>query len=733
MLEKQIPHVVVTEATTPAETRILPRGNWMDETGDVVAPAIPVFLGKLDTGGKPATRLDLANWLVDPRNPLIAARLRQPRLAAIFRHRHFQDVGRFWLARRMARPSRTAGLAGRRVRAARMAGAGHARLGHAPHRARHRDSARLPAGIRAIATDERDPDNRLLAHQSRYRVDAEMVRDIALSVSGLMAEKFGGPSVKPFEPDGYLIDHEFSQARILRQPWRRPLSPRCLHLLAAQFLHPSLLTFDAPTREECTVNRTTSNTPLQALVLLNDPIYVEASRAFAAGILKHDASLASRIDWAFQKVLDRAPTAEERRIASDLYRTSLEQFRRSPADAARTVESGRSARPARRETRGVGCHDHGGARPVEHARDHHEELTHEALRLRISSACLPQPRVGLRGFAGTEQSAGPGHRCIPRRGESAPSPGQSQAHHLPLSGRRPFAPGNVRQQTEAPRAVHGKPMPESFTKGQQIAQLQGTELHCFGPQYEFKRFGKSGQEICELFPHIGSVADDICIVRSMSTEQINHDPAHTIMNTGSIIPGRPSMGSWVFYGLGADTKDLPGFVVLLSTGRGGQMQPIAARQWSAGLLPSKFQGVKFNSVGDPVLYIQNPPGVNAKTPARFGGRHQPAQPRRIHRPARSRNPDAHRAIRDGVPHANQRPRPYGHEQGTAEGSGRSTAPSRAMGRSPRTVCWRGGWRSAAFASSSFTTAIGTTTAASKPTSPSRPKRPIEPPPPSSPT
>jgi hypothetical protein len=162
------------------------------------------------------------------------------------------------------------------------------------------------------------------------------------------------------------------------------------------------------------------------------------------------------------------------------------------------------------------------------------------------------------------------------------------------------------------REVAGKPMPESFTKGQQIAQLQGSKLTCFGPQYEFKKFGKSGQEICELFPHLGSVADDLCIVRSMWTEQINHDPAHTIMNTGSIIPGRPSMGSWVFYGLGADANDLPGFVVLLSTGEGGQMQPIAARQWSAGLLPSKFQGVKLNSAGDPVLYIQNPPGINAK-------------------------------------------------------------------------------------------------------------------------
>jgi hypothetical protein len=158
--------------------------------------------------------------------------------------------------------------------------------------------------------------------------------------------------------------------------------------------------------------------------------------------------------------------------------------------------------------------------------------------------------------------------------------------------------------------LNGKPMPESFTKGQQLAQLQGKKLICFGPQYGFKKFGKSGLELCELFPEIGSVADDICIVRSMTTEQINHDPAHTVMNTGVIIAGRPSMGSWVLYGLGSEAQDLPGFIVLVSSGKGGQMQPIAARQWSSGFLPSRFQGVKFNSVGDPVLYIKNPQGVD---------------------------------------------------------------------------------------------------------------------------
>jgi hypothetical protein len=159
------------------------------------------------------------------------------------------------------------------------------------------------------------------------------------------------------------------------------------------------------------------------------------------------------------------------------------------------------------------------------------------------------------------------------------------------------------------RAMNDQPMPESFTRGQQIAQLQGKELKCFAPQYDFQKHGASGQEISELFPHLGGVADELCILRSMFTEQINHDPAHTFMNTGSIITGRPSMGSWLLYGLGADTEDLPGYVVLFSAGKGGQMQPIAARQWHSGFLPSRFQGVKFESKGAPVLYLDNPPGV----------------------------------------------------------------------------------------------------------------------------
>jgi len=161
--------------------------------------------------------------------------------------------------------------------------------------------------------------------------------------------------------------------------------------------------------------------------------------------------------------------------------------------------------------------------------------------------------------------------------------------------------------------MHGKPMPESITKGQQIAQLQGSKLVCMAPQHPFQKWGESGQEISTIWPELAShCADDLCIVRSLHTEAINHDPAHTFMNTGSMIAGRPAMGSWLLYGLGADTQELPGFVVMVSTGNYGQKQPIAARQWHSGFLPSRFQGVEFRSVGDPVLYVHGPAGVTAE-------------------------------------------------------------------------------------------------------------------------
>ncbi|MEO1836390.1 MAG: DUF1501 domain-containing protein [Akkermansiaceae bacterium] len=197
--------------------------------------------------------------------------------------------------------------------------------------------------------------------------------------------------------------------------------------------------------------------------------------------------------------------------------------------------------------------------------------------------------------------------------------GVLQKPHLPQKAKRVIhlcmagGPSHLETLDYKPKLAEmdGKPMPKSITEGQPIAQLQGSRnnLKCLGPQHEFKHYGKSGQHISSIFPHVGEVADEIAIVRSMVTEQINHDPAHTFMNTGTQISGRPCMGSWLLYGLGAETNDLPGYVVLTSVG-GGQNQPIAARQWHSGFLPSRFQGVPFHAKGDPVLYVGNPKGVS---------------------------------------------------------------------------------------------------------------------------
>jgi len=189
-------------------------------------------------------------------------------------------------------------------------------------------------------------------------------------------------------------------------------------------------------------------------------------------------------------------------------------------------------------------------------------------------------------------------------------------HHRPKAKRVIFlcmagGPSHLETFDYKPKLAEldGKPMPPSFTKGQPIAQLQGKPLKCQGPLVKFQKHGKSGMEISDFLPWHAKMADDICVLRSLVTEQINHDPAHTFMNTGTGISGRPSMGSWINYGLGSTSDNLPGFVVLTSVG-GRNPQPIAQRQWSAGFLPGRFQGVELNSVGTPVHYVGSPAGVN---------------------------------------------------------------------------------------------------------------------------
>ncbi len=159
-------------------------------------------------------------------------------------------------------------------------------------------------------------------------------------------------------------------------------------------------------------------------------------------------------------------------------------------------------------------------------------------------------------------------------------------------------------------ALDGQPMPTSYTEGQPIAQLQGQPLKVQGHLTKFSRYGKQGQWISDYLPWHQKMADDICVIRSMHTEQINHDPAHTFMNTGTAISGRPSMGAWVTYGLGSESQNLPGFVVMTSVG-GRDPQPIASRQWASGFLPSRYQGVEFSSTGQPVNYVDPPNGVSS--------------------------------------------------------------------------------------------------------------------------
>jgi hypothetical protein len=236
--------------------------------------------------------------------------------------------------------------------------------------------------------------------------------------------------------------------------------------------------------------------------------------------------------------------------------------------------------------------------------------TEEFIRSVNRRSFLKQSAYGLGGLALSTLLNSPSRADevgkTPRGGQRGVPGKARRVIHLCMAG----GPSHLETLDWKPelRKLHGQAFPDSFTKGQQLAQLQGAKLMAYGPQHEFRTFGKSGQNICGLFEKIGSLADDICIVRSMVTEQINHDTAHAFMNSGSILKSRPSMGSWLLYGLGSMSENLPGFVVLVSVGRGGA-QPVSARQWSAGFLPGKFQGVQLQTRGDAVHYVGSPEGV----------------------------------------------------------------------------------------------------------------------------
>src|SRR5262249_11995666 len=160
----------------------------------------------------------------------------------------------------------------------------------------------------------------------------------------------------------------------------------------------------------------------------------------------------------------------------------------------------------------------------------------------------------------------------------------------------------------APRArLEGKPIPPSVIGGQRYAFIR-PDAAVLGPRFKFARHGKCGAELSEVLPHLAKVVDDVCLVRSVKTDQFNHAPAQIFFNTGFAQPGRPSLGSWVLYGLGAETQDLPAFVVL-STGSGISG---GSANWSSGFLPTVYTGVRFRNSGDPILNVSSPPGVDAR-------------------------------------------------------------------------------------------------------------------------
>lgn len=328
-----MPHTLVSESTTPRTLRILARGNWMDDSGEVVTPMAPHFLPQIRATGR-ATRLDLANWIVSPENPL-TARVFVNRLWKLFfgigLTKSLDDFGiqgeppvhpelLDWLATEFV-------ASGWDIK--------HMVRLMVTCDAYLQDSKASPAQL------ARDPFNRLYARQSAFRIDAEFVHDTALSLAGLLSSRVGGASVYPYEPAGYLAALNFP-----RREWAtgagEDLYRRGLYTQWQRtFLHPSLLAFDASTREEASCTRAISNTPMQALVLLNDPTYVEAARVFAARIVQEGgSSFEQRLGYAYQIALSRAPQAREVDILRTLYQKQRTRYAADQAAAEALIQTG---------------------------------------------------------------------------------------------------------------------------------------------------------------------------------------------------------------------------------------------------------------------------------------------------------------------------------------------------------------------------------------------------------
>jgi len=334
-----VPASYVTVAREPDPVRVLPRGNWQDGSGPVVAPAIPGFLGALDTGGERATRLDLARWLTSERNPL-TARVLANRLWKLCFGRGLagsvEDLGAQgewpshpelldWLAVELVESGWDVKHLLRSI------------VTSAAYRQTSSATAELAAS---------DPDNRLFARQSRFRLDAEMVRDNALAIGGLLSSRLGGPSVHPYQPPGYWAYLNFPPREWDDSPGEDQYRRALYTWWQRSFPHPSLIAFDAPSREECVGERPRSNVPQQALVLLNDPTYVEAARAFAERILREGGPDAPRrLRWAWARALQRAPEEKELAILEGLLGRARSQFEADPGAARQLVATGQAPVP----------------------------------------------------------------------------------------------------------------------------------------------------------------------------------------------------------------------------------------------------------------------------------------------------------------------------------------------------------------------------------------------------
>ena len=329
-LNNSITTTLVTMSVAPRMVRVLNRGNWMDENGKVVEPGFPEVLGGSPDLGRRLTRADLANWVVCRENPL-TARVTVNRLWKLFfgagLSARLDDLGS--QGQWPSHPDLLDWLAGQLVDS----GWNVKRL----IKTMVMSGTYRQASITDPQLAERDPFNRWLARQARFRLDAEVIRDNALAVSGLLVDEVGGKSVNPYQPPGYWAYLNFPQ-REWANGKNQELYRRGVYThWQRQYLHPSLLAFDAPSREECTADRPRSNTPLQALVLLNDPSYIEAARVLAERTLAQELkSEAARMDWLLQATLNRSPRAEELELLTQLLHSHRSQYR-SDLEAAKKL------------------------------------------------------------------------------------------------------------------------------------------------------------------------------------------------------------------------------------------------------------------------------------------------------------------------------------------------------------------------------------------------------------